>query len=1140
MRTWTAVTFGTLSIACLAPDPGSQPAAPPTGSPFGSPPCASPPCGSRFGADVDVSDTRMLTQPAVSAHHVAFVYAEDLWIAARDGGGVRRVTAHPGSESQPRFSPDGSLLAFSAQYDGNTDVFLVPVAGGVPRRLTWHPGADLVQDFAPDGSAVLFTSPRSVYTRRFRQLFTVPIEGGHPTQLPVPTAFKASYSPDGGRIAYTPLYEAFTQWKNYRGGTATRIWIYATGDHSVEMVPQPAGRCNDTDPMWIGDTVYFRSDRNGEFNLFSFTPGDQRSRAPAQLTTHEDFPVLGASAGGGRILYEQAGYLHLFEPDGGQSTRLRVGVAADLPETRARFAEGSDYVRSASLSPSGARAVFGYRGEILTVPAEKGDPRQLTRTPGVHEREPVWSPDGQSIAYFSDASGEYELHIAPQNGRGEVRTFELGGAGFYEDPVWSPEGTEISFTDNSWSLYILDVESGAVTKVGEEPLYGPLKTMHHAWSPDSRWLAYTLNTDSYFKRVYLYDAEQGTSKAITDGLSDVGEPVFDASGDYLYFSASTDAGPVRTWFAMSNADMEMSNALYLAVLAKGTASPLARESDEEPEQEPDEEDDEDDEDDEDEENEEAGEDEQEVGEVEEADEDEDSAEDDEETTIDFDGISQRIVALPLPARLYSSLQAGDDGQLYYLRSDPDGGDRKLARFDLESREEKVLMDGVNGFALSADHEKLLVVSGGTWRIVKAADKLDTSKGRLAVDDLRVKIDPRTEWAQMYDEAWRINRDYFYDPGMHGADWPAMRVKYAQFLPHLAVRSDLNRVIRWMCSELAVGHHRVGGGDRLNDVDSIPGGLLGADYEIDSGRYRFAKVYGGLNWNPNLRSPLTEPGVDVVAGEYLLTVEGRDVRPPENLYSHFEHTAGHIVEITVGPDPDGEGSRTVQVVPIGNESALRNRDWVEGNIRKVTEATDGRVAYVYVPNTAGMGHVYFKRYFYPQADREAIIVDERHNGGGQVADYYIDLMRRPHISSWAMRYGKDIETPQGAILGPKVMLIDETAGSGGDLLPWMFHKLGLGKLIGRPTWGGLVGILGFPVLMDGGGLTAPNLAIWTEDGFVVENVGVPPDIEVEQMPADVIAGRDPQLEKAIEVILEELEASRPVKRERPPFPIRVRR
>ncbi|MFC1660173.1 PDZ domain-containing protein, partial [Gemmatimonadota bacterium] len=632
------------------------------------------------------------------------------------------------------------------------------------------------------------------------------------------------------------------------------------------------------------------------------------------------------------------------------------------------------------------------------------------------------------------------------------------------------------------------------------------------------------NTPVYFQQVHLYSVEEDISRAITEGLSDVSEPVFDANGKYLYFSASTDAGPVRAWFALSGQDMEATNSLYMAVLAKDVPSPLARKSDEE-----------------------AGE-ESPEGESQAGGSSAPADEDEVQVRIDFDGLHQRILALPLDNGFYWSLQAGTAGQLYYLKSDEaaglfgaPAGSTSLNRFKLDDGEEETLLENVASYTLSADKKKALLRSGGSWAIGDATRPMEPTSGRLEVDDIQVRIDPRTEWAQIFDEAWRINRDYFYDPNMHGSDWPAMKEKYAQLLPDLATRGDLNRLIRWMCSELGVGHHRVGGGDFLASPENIPGGLLGADFVIENGVYKFAKVYGGLNWNPELRSPLTEPGVDVQAGEYLLAVNGVDLRPPENLYSRFENAAGKIVEITVGPNPNGSGARTVQATPVSNEYALRNRDWVEGNLRRVEEATDGRVAYVYLPNTSTAGHTYFKRYFFPQAHKEAIIVDERFNGGGMAADYYIDLLRRPYLSHWAMRYGMDLKTPLASIQGPKVMIIDETAGSGGDYLPWMFRKLEMGPLIGKRTWGGLVGTLGFPVLMDGGSVTAPNLAIWTEDGgFIVENVGIPPDIEVEQWPAEVIAGQDPQLERAIQEVLRALEANPPREPQRPPYPIRVRR
>jgi tricorn protease len=1075
--------------------------------------------GVTIAARADPTETLLLSQPATDGTQVAFVYAGDLWAARLDGSNVRRLTTDDGVESNPAFSPDGALIAFSAQYEGNTDVYTVPAAGGVPKRLTWHPGADLVQGFTPDGKAVTFTSARTVFTNRHTRLFTVPLDGGFETELPVPHAARATWAPDGRRIAYNPLAPAFLQWKQYRGGRVSRVWLYNTGDHAIEKITQPTGRSNDADPMWVGDKVFFRSDRNGEFNVFSY---DIRSKSVSPVTRHEDFPVLSASAGGGKIVYEQGGRIHLVDPTTGTSRRLSFAAPADLRETRTRFVKGAKYIRNFSLSPSGARAVFEFRGEIVTVPGEKGDVRNLTNTTGAHERWPVWSPDGKQIAYVSDRSGEYALHIAPQDGSAEARTIPLSGAGFYSRLAWSPDGQKIAFEDNSQSIFWLDVKSGAAKKVASAGTYSPIDDISFSWSADSKWIAYTLDTRPLARSVFVHSIDQGKSFEVTDGLSAVSTPVFDRGGKYLYFFGSTDEGPVRDWFAQSNEDMRGTRVIYMLVLRKDVPSPLAKESDEEkgPEKK-------------DAEKKDA---EKKDPEKKEPEKPETSSPKPDDFRIDTDGMEFRILDLPVPGGDYRNLQVGTTGQVYFLKTVDNR--TSLQRFELTTRKTEPFLADADDFVVSADGKKLLYRTKTAWSIVATTKKVEPSEGRIATDAIEIRIDPRAEWEQMFDEAWRINRDYFYAPNMHGIDWKAARDKYAAFLPHVATRQDLNRLLQWMSSELAVGHHNVGGGDALTEPKTVPGGLLGADYEIANGRYRFKRVFGGLNWNPQLRSPLTEPGVNARAGEYLLAVNGRDLRPPANVHAPFENTAGKIVSITVGPNPDGAGSRVVQVVPVESEAALRNRDWVEGNLRKVDRATGGRVAYVYVPNTTTLGHTYFKRYFYPQAHKDALIVDERFNGGGAIADYYIDIMRRPLVSYWAMRYGDDLKTPAASIQGPKAMIIDETAGSGGDLLPWMFRKFSLGPLIGQRTWGGLVGILGFPVLMDGGGITAPNLAFWTpEDGWAVENEGVGPDIEIEQTPADVIAGRDPQLEKAIAVVMDELKKNPAAKPKRPPYPVK---
>jgi tricorn protease len=1134
---------------------------------------------------LDTAETRFLSMPAITEGKIAFVYADDIWVADADGRHPRRVTSHPGEEQNPHFAPDGKHIAFTASYDGNVDAYVIPTDGGEPTRLTRHPGADIVRGFTPDGK-VLFNSPRAGFSRGLAQFYLIGLDGGEPQVLPVPTADMGAVSPDGKYLAYTPLGERFRQWKNYRGGTTSRIWILKVQDLSHEEIPKPAGGSNDTEPMWIGDAVYFLSDRDGEFNLNSY---DRHSRKVSRLTEHEGFPVESASSGAGKVIYEQAGWLYLYEPGETKSRRLKISVGADLLETRPRYATGARHTRHVDISPSGKRAVLEYRGEIVTVPAKKGDTRNLTQTPGVHERSPVWSPDGKSIAYFSDVSGEYALTIRPQDGKGEAHSYPLGGAGFYERPVWSPDSKKIAFADNARAIYWIDLISGAIKRIAAEPIYGPVNTLHFRWSPDSKWLAYTLTNKAAFQTIQLYALASEKSHALTDGLIETGEPVFDSSGKYLYFLGSTDAGPVKNWFDQSNADMEATSSIYVVTLMKATPNPLLKESDEEVAAEAHE-----------------GSSIQDVRiqplkELEDFKGDESpeqmkklvaenkkiqeenkkiyatnlkhASEVSEQTskqsknerinTIDIEGIAGRIVALPIASGDITRLTAGDDGQFYFIRhvggireSGPAGRSKpSLRRFDLKKREEETLAEGVNDFWLSADRKKMLYRSGelgaggpfgnGSQEPlvlgIVDAGKFNKGDGALNLEAVSVRIEPRAEWGQILREAWRINRDYFYATNMHGADWNGVRSKYEELLPHLASRGDLNRVIRMMLSELAVGHSFLFGGDRLYEPKTVPVGLLGADYDTADGRYRLKTIYGGAFWDPSLRSPLSAPGVEVKPGEFLLAVDGKEIKTDSEVYRHFEGTAGKRVELKIGPKTDGSGSRLVIVEPISEESSLRNRAWVEGNLRKVHERTKGKVAYVYVPNTAGAGHEYFKRYFYPQADKEAIIVDERFNGGGQVADYYIDMLRRPLVSFWATRHGEPLRTPNAAILGPKVMIIDESAGSGGDLLPWMFRKFGLGKLIGKKTWGGLVGILGTPVLMDGGFVTAPDIAIFTEEGWVVENVGVAPDVEVEQDPAAIAAGKDPQLDRAIDVVLAELAKSPPVQPPaRPAYPIRVYR
>ncbi len=1064
---------------------------------------------------IDTNDTRLLWQPAISKSHIAFIYAEDLWVANRDGSNPKRITASEGVESNPIFSPDGSTIAFTGQYDGNSDVFVIPVAGGIPKRLTWHPGNDLVRDFSPDGKQVLFASQRNSFTTRYFQLFTVDINNGSEIQLQIPNAFWASFSPDGTMIAYTTIPDAFEQWKNYRGGTMSRIWLYNIKSHAVTEIPKPQGCCNDTKPVWEGNTVFFRSDRNGEFNLFSYEPS---SKLVKQLSKFNNFPVSSLDGTSGEIIFAQSGYLHVYNTANNTINKLKVGIAADLLDLRPRFVKGDNYIRSTHISPSGTRVVVDFRGDIITIPGQKGDQLNITNTADIHEKYPQWSPDGKSIAYFSDANGEYALHIKNQNGMGEPKSFKLNGSGFYAFIHWSPDSKKLCFVDNGRRLYILDIASGKSEKIAEDIHYvpGAFRELFGSWSSDGNFISYTTITETNFEKAWIYALTENKSYPVSDGLSNITEPKFDPSGKYLYMIASTDAGPIVNWFDQSNQDMDATNRIYLVTLQKSVVSPFTKEND--------------------------------VEEIKETTADKISSKTDtikesspkSSMKIDWEGMESRIIPLPISNGYYSSLSIPKEGELYYLSAmAKNAGPTMLHNYSFKKRKEDPMMPA-DDFEIAAKGEKMLFYNKGKWGITAVGQKPGPD-AMLNTSILQVKIAPQEEWKNIFYEAWRVNRDYFYDPGMHGANWEGMKKKYEAFLPDVSSNNDLYRVMQWMFSELSVGHHRFSNsGDRRVNTEFVPGGLLGADYEISNNRFRIKKIYGGLNWSPDLRSPLTEPGVDIKKGDYIISVNGENITTENNFYSFFENTAGKIITLTVSTSENGSNARTVKVTPIANESSLRNRDWVEGNMKKVEAATNGEVAYVYVPNTTTAGHEYFKRYFFPQANKSAIIIDERFNGGGQLADYYIDMLKKPVQSYWNYRYGKDQKAPNASIQGPKVMLIDETAGSGGDYLPYLFRQQKLGTLIGKTTWGGLVGILNFPEFIDGGSVTAPNLAFYDEKGFGIENVGTPPDIEVEQWPADIIMGKDPQLEKAIQILLEQLKSNPPKKMKTPAYPVRVRK
>ena len=1075
----------------------------------------------------------LLRKPTVSRTEVAFSYAGDIWIANRDGGEARRLTTGVGIETDPLFSPDGTQIAFTGEYDGNQDVYVVPVSGGVPRRLTYHPGPDEVVGWTPDGKQVVFRSMRKAHADGVVQLFTIPTTGVFPAEVPFPRAAEGSFSPDGSRLAYVPIIQWQRAWKRYRGGQMRPIWIANLADSSIEA-RIPRDNSNDFNPMWVGDTVYFLSDRNGPVTLFAY---DTKSKQVKQVVKHDGLDIKSASAGPGAIVYEQFGSLHLLDLTSGRDRKLEIRVVGDITEVRPHFQKIEPRrIRSAAISPSGARAVFAARGEILTVPAEKGDIRNLTQTTAVVERDPAWSPDGKSVAYLSDESGEYALHIRNQSGMGEVRKIDLGNPPtFYYSPTWSPDSKKIAYTDKRLNVWYVDLEKKTPVRVDTDTYAGPSQ-LNPVWSPDSRWLAYTKQLRNHLRAVFIYSLEQNKSYQATDGMSDALFADFDKEGKYLYFTASTDVALNTGWLDMSSLNRPVTRSVYVMVLKKDLPSPLAPESDEEkPEEKKTESS------------------KETTGKDQAADKDKqkdkEKPKEPVNVDIDFENISQRILALSIPAGNYQGLSAGKTGVLFLVEGPPldpiafdeAGPTLTLHKFDLKTRKTEKILEGISSFNLSFGGEKMLYRQKDQWFITKAEKPAEGPPkpgegGPLKLETMEVYVDPRAEWRHMYYQVWRGERDFLYDPGLHGLNLEAAQKKYEPYLESIASRDDLNYLFEEMLGEITIGHMFVGGGDRP-EVKKVKGGLLGADYTIENGRYRFARIFNGENWNPKLRAPLTQPGVNVVAGEYLLAVNGREVGGSDNIHSLFEETAGKQVVLKVGPNPDGKGSREVTVVPVDDELGLRNLAWIEGNRRRVDEMTGGRVAYVYLPDTGSGGYTNFNRYYFAQVGKEAAIIDERFNGGGLIADYIIDYLRRPLLSFWTLREGQDITTPIEAIFGPKVMIINEMAGSGGDALPWMFRKTGIGPLIGKRTWGGLVGGYTNPGdLLDGGFTGTPNLAFYNTDGaWDVENHGVPPDIEVEYDPKAVREGHDPQLEKAVEVVMELLKKNPLPTPHRPAYP-----
>jgi tricorn protease len=1087
--------------------------------------------------------TRLLRYPDIAGDTLVFSYAGDLWTVGADGGTARRLTTDPGLEVFPKLSPDGRWVAFTGHYSGTPQVHVIPTDGSAaPRQLTFRNDVGVlpprggvdnqVLGWSPDGKEVLFNAHRVPYSERHTRPYLVPAAGGMEHALQIPEGSGGTLSPDGSRYAYTPIMREFRTWKRHKGGRTQDVWIYDLKNDTSQQITDFVG--TDNQPVWIGDTVFFTSDRGGwQLNLFAY---DLRSRQVRQVTNHDTFDVLWPSGDDRRVVYENGGYIYLFDPASGQTRQVPVQVSGDFRNTVPYFKNVTGDISAMGISPTGKRAVLGARGDIFTVPARKGEIRNLTGTPGVREMDPSWSPDGRWVAYLSDRTGEYEFYVRPGDGSGEERRVTQDGKVWRFPPLWSPDSKKIAFADKTRRLLWLDVATGKVTEADRHER-GDIND--YRWSPDSRWLTYTKVGETLLPSVWVYSLDAKKATRLTSGFTVESEPVFDPQGRYLYFLSNRDFNLTFSGFEFNYVYTDPTR-LYVAVLAKdGPALFLPQSDDEAIEAE--------------EENKPGSRTDRpreplvadaEVKTAKGGQGDDEGDEGDEKADstaaktvkvkIDADGFESRVRAIPGPPGNYRNVAANDAG-VFFLTGDGPMGTLKM--YDLKAEKEQVVLDGVSAFEMSADGKKILYRRRDTYGIVDAAPGQKAEDGKLGLEKLEMRIDPRAEWAQMYTDAWRILRDWFYDPNMHGLDWKAVGDRYGALVPHIANRSDLDFLFGELGGELSAGHVYVAPGDERTP-ERVENGLLGADVEAAGGYYRISKIYPGENWHEDFRSPLTEPGVNVKEGDYILAVDGASAatgRVP-NFFQLLQNKANRAVTLLVNDRPDPKGARTERVRPVRNEQNLRYLDWVISNRERVAKLSGGRIGYIHLPNTAVEGNRELFKYFYPQTHTDALILDDRYNGGGFIPDVMINLVSRPLLNYWSSRDVLPGRTPAFVHTGPKVTLINGQAGSGGDAFPYYFRKMGLGPLIGTRTWGGLIGLSFTPSLVDGGSLAAPSFRFLSTEGrWEVENEGVAPDIEVIDRPELIVKGQDPSIEKAVEVLMEELKKNPPHKLTVPPPP-----
>ncbi|OBX25765.1 tricorn protease [Gelidibacter algens] len=1064
--------------------------------------------------------TQLLRQPTISKTEVVFIYANDLWKAPINGGTAIRLTSGEGYESDPHFSEDGKMIAFTAEYDGNSDVYIVPSEGGEPQRLTFHPDGDYVQGWTPD-SKILFRSGREGKPTTLSKFYTVTAEGSFPEALDIPRAAYGDISADGKYIAYTPITSWDPEWRNYRGGQAMPIWIVDLKTKDLITTPQ-LDKERHLYPVWQNGLVYYLSERDYTSNIWSFDP---KSKTEKQITFHKKFDVKSLDATNNQIVYEQGGYLHLLDIETGTTKQLNITATGDLNFSRPRWEDVSaNSLSNPQISPKGMRAVFEHRGEIFTVPKENGTWRNLTNSSGVADRSPIWSPKGDKIAWFSDATGNYKMKVADQDGNNQEE-ITLPNATFYFKPEWSNDGKYIAYTDTDYNLWIVNLDTKKVVKADTDRYAHPDRSMNPVWSPDSKWIAYAKQKESHFKSIFVYNVETNETIQITDGIADAISPVWDASGKYIYTLASTNYGLTSGWLDMSSYDVNVTRSLYAIVLNSKDNAPILPKTDEENSKEKDDK---------------SEEDKKEDKNKKDDSKDKDKTADVPKIIIDQENIFNRAVPLELKEGSYVGLIKGPKNVVFVEEMIPDATGFKIHSYSLEKGKATEYAKDVSEMVVSSDRDNALIKQNNSWSITSTTTPpKDDEKLKM---DLKVKVDPKAEYQQIFKEGWRYMRDFLYVDNVHGAPWDEVYKWYAPWIDHVRHRTDLNYVVDIMSGEVSIGHSYVSGGD-MPDIDRVPVGLLGSDFEWTKDGYRISKIYNGERWNPGTYSPLGLPGIQVNEGDYIVSINGKTVSPKENIYRLLEQTANREITIEVNSKPSLIGAKSFLVKPVSNERSLRYMDWVESNRKKVDELSNGKLAYVYVPNTSQDGFKSFNRYYFSQQDKKGVIIDERNNGGGSAADYMIDIMSRELFGYFNSKTNdnRPWTTPMAGIWGPKVMLINERAGSGGDLLPYMFKEKNIGPLIGTRTWGGLVGTWDTPPFIDGGRMVAPRGGFYDVNGeWAVEGEGVAPDIEVIQEPKLSMNGNDPQLERAVKEAMKLLETQEFKMKPEPKAPVRWKR